>query len=82
MLEKLIDELNAARGVFIQINDGDAVITEIRMEIIDIEYDPDSVTIIGDKAPVYCEGELTYDDCDEMYEFIKGDIHISISVKN
>lgn len=82
MFEKLTDELNIARGVFIQIDDGDIVITEFRMEIIDVISDDYSITIAGDKTTVYCEGELSYNENDKMYIFTKGNIHISIGVKS
>lgn len=81
MLEKLIDELNVSGGVFIQIDNGDVIITEFRMDIIDIVSDEYSITIAGDKANVYCEGELTYDEDDRMYIFTNGNLHISVGVK-
>lgn len=82
MLEKFIEELNNARGVFIQIDDGDIVITEFRMEIIDIVSDNYSVSIAGDKANIYCEGDLSYNEDDNMYIFTKGNVNISIGIKS
>ena len=82
MFEKVLEELSNAKEIFIQIDDGDVIITEFRMGIIDIVSDKDSISIAGDKTNVYCEGEVTYDEDDKMYIFTKGNNNISIGIKH
>lgn len=82
MFEKVLEELSNAKEIFIQIDDGDVIITEFRMGIIDIVSDKDLICIAGDKANVYCSGEISYEEDDEMYIFTKGNNNISIGIKH